>query len=296
MTDTYLAIDSGGTNTRGLACDKNGKLLGHFNGPGANPKDIGWDAAYSIFRDCIHSLLKDDSSLKRICITAAGIGNIAAETPKIWSHPLKIDANKLIIIGDAYAAHLAAFLGADGIMVVAGTGSSLVGRKGRTSLRLGGWGHILGDQGSGYAIGLAGIRQAVIDSDLGSESELLRAIRKHYQIATIQDLLEHIHASPKAAVAGFAKEVLDLAYEGSEASTEIVKNQIQSFRLWFGRFLELDYPPKVSYTGGLFEHSYYLVAFSDLVKEEGLELFPPQLTPLEAAMQVALGKLIPLLP
>jgi N-acetylglucosamine kinase-like BadF-type ATPase len=178
-------------------------------------------------------------------------------------------------------------------MVVAGTGTSLVARQGLKSQRLGGWGHILGDQGSGYAIGLAGLRQAVLDNDLGLKTDLLKAVQNCYKINSNQDLLEYIHASPKAAVAKFAKDVLDLAEQHNALCQDIIFKQIQVFKLLFTRFQDLGYPKSISYTGGLFEHTYYLTAFSDLVKEAGLELQAPRLTALEAVMQIALGNLEP---
>jgi len=179
----FIAIDSGGTNTRGWVCDKAGNTLKRYLSSGANPKDIGWDKAFAIFKHCILDLLEGDlSKLECLCITAAGIGDVTKDSSLFWGENLAIESSKIIIVGDAYAAHLGAFAGQDGVMVVAGTGTALVGRKGQQAIRLGGWGHILGDQGSGYAIGLAGIREAVMASDLGQTSALLQAVKKNYNI------------------------------------------------------------------------------------------------------------------
>ncbi len=288
----FIAIDSGGTNTRGWVCDKAGNTLKRYLSSGANPKDIGWDKAFAIFKHCILDLLEGDlSKLECLCITAAGIGDVTKDSSLFWGENLAIESSKIIIVGDAYAAHLGAFAGQDGVMVVAGTGTALVGRKGQQAIRLGGWGHILGDQGSGYAIGLAGIREAVMASDLGQTSALLQAVKKTYNISSIQQLLEHIHASAKAEVAKFAKDVLNLAAQGDAKSQTIIEEQVAIFPSFFKRFAELGYPPKLSYIGGLFEHPYYLQTFTDLVNKEKLELHAPKLTALEAAMQIALGEM-----
>ncbi len=288
----FIAIDSGGTNTRGWVCNEAGNSLKRHLSSGANPKDIGWDKAFAIFKHCILDLLEGDlSKLERLCITAAGIGDVTKASPSFWGENLGIEPSKIIIIGDAYAAHLGAFAGQDGVMVVAGTGTALVGRKGQEAIRLGGWGHILGDQGSGYAIGLAGIREAVMASDLGQKSALLQAVKETYNISSIQQLLEHIHASAKAEVAKFAKDVLNLAEQGDTKSQSIIKEQVAVFPAFFKRFAELGYATKLSYIGGLFEHPYYLQAFTEVVKKKQLELHAPKLTALEAAMQIALGKM-----
>ena len=286
----FIAIDSGGTHTRGLACTKEGAVLKRYSGRGANPKDIGWKAAFAIYSDCFNHLL-EGHMLERACITAAGIG----DTPKhVWANELSVDLEALIIMGDAHAAHLGAFSGGDGIMVIAGTGMSMLGRKGDELLRLGGWGHILGDQGSGYGIGLAGLRSVIWSNDIGEETALVDAAKKTYGFSDNRALLEHVHSSAKAEVAKFAKAILQLATTGSEQSVHIVRANVESLAPLLKRFLELGFPSALSYSGGLFQHPYYFELFKEMAKRTGLELHAPKLTPLEAAMQVALGHIAPL--
>lgn len=286
----FIAIDSGATNTRALLCNRQGEVLKRCQGLGANPKDAGWDAALNILKDSFKELLgAEPEKLERACIAVAGIDD--AKSPEVWSKKLNLPRQKLLIMNDIHAAHVGAFSGQDGIMVVAGTGSSLLGRKAGVSRLLGGWGQVLGDQGSAYAIGLAAIQEAVNDHDLGHKTELLKALHRCYSVKERKDILTAFYPSSKATVAKFAKDVLDLASLGNQSAQNIVKFQIQYFRPLLERFLDLGYPKQVSYTGGLFKHPYYLGSFTDLVAQTGLELHAPKLTALEAAAQIALGNL-----
>ena len=117
---------------------------------------------------------------------------------------------------------------------------------------------------------------------------------RHYQINNLQDLVDIVYNAPKAIVAKFAKEVINLAQESDADSQDIIQNELHAICLLLKRYQDLGYPEKVSYIGGLFEHPFYLNAFAEAIHNIGFELIAPQLTALEAAMSIALGKLEPI--
>lgn len=290
-TPIYIGIDSGGTKTLGLACNQQGEIVGQYSTVGANPYDVGWERSYEIFNDCVKNLNAESSQLVKLCISAAGIGKVTAESARQWSDALGLKPSQLYIIGDAYAAHLGAFAGDEGTLVLAGTGAIMIARQQDKMIRVGGWGHILGDQGSGYGIALDAIRQSVIDSDLHVDSELLKAVRNFYAVNTVVELLDLLQDKPKSTIAGFVKEVLDLAQKGDAQSVMIIEKHFDVFRQQLSYLKSLSSSSKVSCTGGLFEHAFYRQSFKALLDELNLDFQKAVFTPVEAALQIAMDNL-----
>jgi N-acetylglucosamine kinase-like BadF-type ATPase len=112
--------------------------------------------------------------------------------------------NVLVFVGNDLDSGLAAAFGnKPGILVISGTGSVVVGRNaaGQTA-RAGGWGHLLGDHGSGYWITLTGLRAAVRDYDRQGRSHkrLLRRLR----MTSMEQLVDWIHQAGKDDIAALA--------------------------------------------------------------------------------------------
>ena len=290
-TPIYIGIDSGGTKTVGLGCNEDGETIASYSTVGANPYDVGWDRSYEIFNDCVKQLCPEASQLAKVCISAAGIGSVTAERTATWASTLSLNPSQLYIIGDAYAAHLGAFAGEEGILVLAGTGAIMIARQQDEMIRVGGWGHILGDQGSGYGIALDAIRQSVIDSDLQIDSSLLKAVKSFYNIETITELLDVLHNKPKSTIANFVRTVLDLAQQGDVSSMAILEKHFAVFKQQLSYLKGLSMSSKVSSIGGLFEHSFYLEYFKILLTELELDFQDAIFNPVEAAVQIALNQL-----
>lgn len=163
----YAGIDGGGTKTEAAAIDEQGVLLCRVRGGSTNPHAVGFDKAFmeltSIFR-----ILFDDPQLKDqkclgICLGMSGIDS-PEERAKLSSYLkeefIRFDANAPFEIRTEGEIALTAALGRPyGLQVIAGTGSIVYGfMPGEPRVRAGGWGHLLGDEGSGYRIGLEALR------------------------------------------------------------------------------------------------------------------------------------------
>ncbi|NJD11964.1 MAG: hypothetical protein FIB01_16480, partial [Gemmatimonadetes bacterium] len=122
------------------------------------------------------------------------------------------DLARLIhIVTDAEAAMWDAFRGGPGILVIAGTGSVVwgTGVDGRT-LRVGGWGHLLGDEGSGYALGLAALRELARTADGWSDAHVLAGLLLPAMgIDNFDKLVRWTTAASKREIAALAPIVLD---------------------------------------------------------------------------------------
>ncbi len=132
-------------------------------------------------------------------------------------------AASVIVASDVVTWHLAALGGGEGVVVVAGTGSVALAADGRGRwARADGWGHLLGDAASGFAVGRAGLASALEahDGRGGSPALLERAIGRWGPPDGIASRI-HGSASPVAAVASFAPDVAAAARAGDEPANAI---------------------------------------------------------------------------
>jgi N-acetylglucosamine kinase-like BadF-type ATPase len=131
---------------------------------------------------------------------------------------------------DVEAAFHAAFDEGPGILLIAGTGSISLARDPKgTVRRVGGWGRHLGDEGSGYAIGVEELKRLTWAEDGRAESTLMRSgLLVRCDVETVQDLIAWVGAASKADLAALTPIVADAANAGDVAATEIVEDAVRS--------------------------------------------------------------------
>ena len=116
------------------------------------------------------------------------------------------------------------------VLILSGTGSCCFGRKSDgTTLRFGGWGHILGDKGSGYEIGLRGLKASVHFLDREGRWPLLgRNILQALQMNEPEDLIDWAKTAAKSEVAGLAVQVFAAAAKGDKIARDILTAAAES--------------------------------------------------------------------
>ncbi len=204
MSDLVIGVDGGGTKTAAwlapLEDDSSGKILGRgVAGPG-NPRAAGFDAAQANIEAAIESAFAD-AKLPRgpvagACLALAGAGR-PEEQERIaaWAKESAI-AKQVRVCGDAEPILAAAAPDNVGIALIAGTGSLAWGRNaaGETA-RCGGWGYLLGDEGSGYAIAVAGLQAAIRAADgRGPETDLLPRFLQELRVQSPADLIGRVYS------------------------------------------------------------------------------------------------------
>jgi len=205
-----LGIDVGGSGTRVILLE-NGTVTVRPDGPPMN------------------ALLTDGfvGHLRRIIeaadATAAGIGMAGVRLPSrardLGEVLTRQTGHPVHVTSDADSARAGAFLGAPGVVVIAGTGSMASGWNGESSARAGGHGFLLGDEGSAYWIGRAAVRAALRWQDqLGGSAMIHRAVIQ----ATGQDLdalIDEVcsHPAERGRLTALAPVVTALAAEDPEA-------------------------------------------------------------------------------
>jgi N-acetylglucosamine kinase-like BadF-type ATPase len=151
-----LGVDGGGTRTRAVAVDGDGKLRATAQGSCGNYQIIGLEGLQELMTDLVARLgIRAD----QVCLGLAGAGR-AVERETVAAGLLKqFGVRGVTVVSDAQAALTGAHGGGPGLIAISGTGSIILGRDaGGKEARAGGWGSILGDDGSGYSIGLAALR------------------------------------------------------------------------------------------------------------------------------------------
>ena len=166
----------------------------------------------------------------------------------------------MLVVNDALVALEAGAPGAPGVVLIAGTGSIAYGRNDHNqAARAGGWGYMLGDEGSGYWIGRAALRAVLREADRrGPATRLTGLLLNYYGVSRAQDLIAQVyHGSLRpSAIAALAQCVMGAFSDGDSVAIGILRSaadQLESAALSVARRLELigsDFPFVLS--GGIF--------------------------------------------
>jgi len=166
--------------------------------------------------------------------------------------------DSLAIASDGLTALLGAIGARDGVVVAAGTGTACLARRGERFAKVDGWGSLLSDAGSGFAIGRAGLDAALREYDgRPGSAALLEAARERF--GGIEELPERIYSAPvpTSAVACFAEDVARAAEAGDEYARTILADAARELAISAcaaaGRLFDPEEEVLVSYAGSVFQ-------------------------------------------
>jgi N-acetylglucosamine kinase-like BadF-type ATPase len=199
----------------------------------------------------------------------------------------RLGATRVLVTEDAVTAHLGAFRGAPGVVVSAGTGSIALWSDGLTSTRVDGWGPVLGDHGSGFAIGRAGLRAAFSAMEgRGSATSLVEPARGHLGGLDL-DAAWKLYASsnPTDFVAEFAVAVLREAESGDQVAGAIVTQAAED--LATSAALAASPGAQCCAVGRLMQSPVLHIAFVERATQLGLVVVPALAGSLAGAMVLA---------
>ena len=258
----YLGIDGGGSKTVAVVVDAAGNERGRAVTGGANYSAIGLAQALDRIRAAVEEAARRAGAA--VPLSAAWIGLAGVDRPADLAalHPLLQSlACTVRLTNDAELA-LAALDGGVGVAAIAGTGSIAFGRDAHgATARAGGWGHILGDEGSGYDIGRRALQAAARAADgRGATTSLLPAILDHWRLDRPSDLIGKVYAAPeKAEIARLSALVFAAARTGDGTAQAIVREAAGEIALAVQAVSEaLDFgerPLPLALAGGLMIHA-----------------------------------------
>ncbi|TDL33100.1 ATPase [Jeotgalibacillus sp. S-D1] len=310
-----IGIDGGGSKTTYSICEvskhtqKTFQPAATFQSKGTNPQVIGFQEMAQQIGETIKNLLNKLSIPPRdivsVCCGLAGVGREDDEEKaalyireKFLS--IGIDRNiRLFICSDLYIALRGALNPGvkEGILVIAGTGSNAIGStKNESVYKTGGWGHVLGDEGSGYHIALKALNKVTRSYDLRENKTLLNEmILEKLNLSSEPKLISYIYGTKpqKNEIAGLAEVVIQAADQGDhiaiqilkEASDELVQH-VRSLHLMSDQF---DKNTAITTAGSILTHSALIKdQFIKSITEEKLGHYQKSYaTPVDGALVIA---------
>jgi N-acetylglucosamine kinase-like BadF-type ATPase len=219
-----LGVDGGATKTLAAVLDVQTQTLHLAHGGPSNEDAVGAKAA-------VEALLgAADQALQRAGIAqadlAAGVLAVAGtNTESILGHVRAARGEALVVVNDVVGAWATATGAGPGIAVISGTGSNVfgVGPAGR-AWRAGGWGHLLGDEGSGYWLGIQSIKAALRDRESsGPPTALSELVPAFFGAPSVEALAGLVYSKPltKGEIAAFAVQTQELAQDGDTVAQEL---------------------------------------------------------------------------
>ncbi len=229
MSDLVIGIDGGGTHTRARLANTRGETLGNGQGGPANPNAHGWPAAQNEILSAIQRAF-DDAQIERQMVAAAclGIGGVdrADERALFMAWARAIIGERVAVVNDGEIVLAAGTPNNWGIALVAGTGSIAWGksRDGRMA-RAGGWGYLIGDEGSGFELAREALRAATHAADgRGDDTRLLHAILDYWGLREAAELIPRLYQSgfKPADLAQLAPVVVRVAADGDPIAQKLI--------------------------------------------------------------------------
>ena len=295
--DYILGVDGGGTKTLALLGDLDGNVLARGVSGSSNYNAVGFDAACSALENAIRMAQKDyPGEISALCLGLAGAGRKEdIELFENWAVD-KFPKTAVKVVSDAEILLGAEVLSGPALALICGTGSIVYGRTITGELiRAGGWGYLFGDEGSGYAIGIAALREVMQAHDgRGPETLLSGLVLERYGLHTPPELVRTIYRaeSPRSAVATLSDLVEQAAGQGDSVAIAILEESSREL----ARAIAAVYPKlgtssvPLVITGGTILHGVYLQkAFHHACETQGLKFTVVRyvLEPAEGALRLA---------
>lgn len=225
-----LGFDGGGTKTKVSVGDLKGQIICSLQGGSLNINSQGEEGLKATMTELFQALQEQGFSweqLQGLCIGVAGISNPLTRKVLLQSVQAAGIAREPILVGDHQAALYGAHEGAPGMIMIAGTGSICYGENAAgEAARAGGWGHLIDDEGSAYALG-RDVLAAVVQAEDGRipPTCMRKAVFEQIHATSIQELIQYVYspATGKKGVAALAPIVMQGVEAEEEAAIAILQ-------------------------------------------------------------------------
>ncbi len=216
-----LGLDAGGTKTVCLLADEHGHVVAEARGGGANLQASGELEVEKVLHGAMEEAIGDRPIVPAaICLGIAGVARPGASAVVRGIMKRIGYQARVLIVNDALVALEAGAPGQPGVVVISGTGSISYGRNAAgEAARSGGWGYVLGDEGSSYWIGRAALRAVLRESDRrGPRTALTDLLLRHFGVAHPQGLIHEVYnANLRPAAIGALAQCVQSAFSAGDA-------------------------------------------------------------------------------
>lgn len=224
MPQISVGVDAGGFKTATVyAID--GEVVRVTSSEGVNAAAQGVERAGAAIARAIEQSL-DGALPARIFAGVAGAGrpNVAKGVREVLES--RFPGAMVGVREDAYIALRAAVPQGDGVVLISGTGSIAYAERAGVSYRCGGYGYLVGDEGSAFAIGAAALKHLLRSYDGRTPADALtRRLESELSVNRLQDVMQMIYTGtyPAATFANIAPLVVELASSGERTAAKIVQ-------------------------------------------------------------------------
>ena len=269
----FLGVDGGGSKTTAVVFNEKGEFICSAYGESINYYSVGLETARLTMKGII-----DNLSIKKFRCAVIGMSALnerasAEETERFCSDI--IDSETVIMDSDLFVALEAMDVSGECAAIISGTGSMAVCRNADgTMSHTGGWGYILGDEGSGYTIGLAGIKAAIRASEnCGEETALISECLDYFSINNIYDLIDLYYEKKvsRKQTAAFARLVSKCCENGDKVSEYIIEDEAKQLsQTALGLLKNKNKDISIGLWGGVFQNNmFFRQEFADIMSQNG---------------------------
>ncbi|MFJ7665872.1 N-acetylglucosamine kinase [Lysinibacillus sp. NPDC097195] len=228
-----LAIDGGGTKTCAVICDEQGTIYAQVMTSRSNPTAMDAHDFEATVHDLLQNLRKQTPHLfTAIHSCFAGMAGVKEKQAEgIVERIIRqyVDTSTTVVIeNDALIALYAGTLGQAGIVQIAGTGAITMGfnHQGKCN-RVGGWGYLFDDEGSGYDLGIQALKAIFQNYDQRAQpTALTEVIVQHFAVECVPQVIESVYGAehPRTVIAPLGKYVFQIAQQGDDIAKRIVQD------------------------------------------------------------------------
>ena len=296
-----IGIDGGGTKTEGLLITGEGRVLAQASVGSLNVQRTRPATFASRLRMLFHKLFTQagiaPNKVAVLCLGLAGAGREEDQTAAQKRVQALDLAEQVIVTSDGLVALEGAFAGGPGVIVSAGTGSIALGKnaEGRVA-RSGGWGYLLGDEGSAFDIARQAITASLMALDgRGSPTLLAERIKSQLGLQRLDQIVHKVYVERMRpdALARLAPLVFEAAQEGDRVAAELIEaagHELGRLALAVCHQLNMMSDVRLCLIGGLSAHRSVLLPQMKTVLREisHLTVQSPRFSPVQGATLWAL--------
>lgn len=307
----FIGIDGGGTKTACMIGDGSGNVLAQCYGPSSNIKSSSWEVVQQVLWLLIQQVLalsnSNETQLQGVFLGLAGADRPEDKAQILAFFEGKLPASvRVSVHNDAITALSAGTWGEAGIVLISGTGSIAYGflPESSVSIRVGGWGYLLGDEGSGFDIGRQALIAVMKEHDgRGARTLLTEYILEHLSLQDPDQIITYVYgqANMRTSIADISRIVVKAAKEGDQAALAITEEAVKELaRLAITvqtRLGELhshahisDLPLLLLLSGGLFSEPWFQSRFESqaCIRTSGLRVRKLDVPPVTGCYILAL--------
>lgn len=290
----WIGIDGGGSKTKAAICDETGCVLAIVVGESSNPLSRSWEEVEATLRMLINAVSKK-AGVEEEDVAGLFIGLGGADRPSIkdklqlaFSDPW---GERLFIDNDVVAALYSGTWGQPGVVLIAGTGSiSCALSEDGTRYRVGGWGYLVGDEGSGFDLGKKAAMAVLREFDgRGAPTVLTQLFMEHYGVERPDELIYLIYggSNPRMELAKTSELVEEAARSGDPIASQLIVQAAEDLlEMAEACVKKLGEPVPVVLAGGLLMANTRLR--EQLVARAKFELVVPRVSPVIGSLIAAM--------